>query len=605
MAVFQYLAVAIFVLLVVRFWDLQVRNPGVYQEMAEQNRIRAVPVPAPRGKILDRDGRVIVDNHSSFTLLLNRENLKKEHLRSIAEGLDIDYDQLVARLDRFKRRPAYEPVVIKEELTPEELTFVESHRDPETFPELMLIHAERRLYPKDGLGAHVIGYVGEVSEAELDTPDYSKYQQGQIIGKDGLERQYNETLLGVDGQRRVMVDNRGRERQTLEDKPATPGHDIETTLDLDLQAVAELSIGDRQGAVVALDPRNGEVLAMASRPAFDPNLFAARIQSKDWNALLANPQKPLLNRAIQAQLAPGSTFKPLMALAGLETGVIDDSFHVRCSGGASFYGHWYACWQKHGHGDVEVHRAIEQSCDVFFYTVGNKLGVDRIAHYAEMAGFGHKTGIDLPHEVDGIMPSTQWVMRNYHRKWYAGETISVAIGQGAVTITPLQLASAIGGISMGGVWKTPHLVRDPLHPVSFHKADLNPENVAKVVYGMWSVVNEAGTGGRARLPGISLCGKTGTAQVASTELVKLMKAKGGDTFNNNAWFVGFAPRENPEIVVAALIQAGDEGYIAAPVVRDVIKAYFDKKARRSEPLPALATFLAPQRLLFSLPGMDR
>ncbi len=605
MAVFQYLAVAIFVLLVVRFWDLQVRNPAVYQEMAEQNRIRAVPVPAPRGKILDRDGRVIVDNHASFTLLLNRENLKKEHLRSIAEGLDLDYDQLVARLDRFKRRPAYEPVVIKEELTPDELTFVESHRDPETFPELMLIHAERRLYPKDGLGAHVIGYVGEVSEAELDTPDYSKYQQGQIIGKDGLERQYNETLLGVDGQRRVMVDNRGRERQTLEDKPATPGHDIETTLDLDLQAVAELSIGDRQGAVVALDPRSGEVLAMASRPAFDPNLFAARIHSKDWNALLANPQKPLLNRAIQAQLAPGSTFKPLMALAGLETGVIDDSFHVHCTGGASFYGHWYACWQKHGHGDVEVHRAIEQSCDVFFYTVGNKLGVDRIAHYAEMAGFGHKTGIDLPHEVDGIMPSTQWVMRNYHRKWYAGETISVAIGQGAVTVTPLQLASAIGGISMGGVWKTPHLVRDAMHPVGFHKADLNPENVAKVVYGMWSVVNEAGTGGRARLPGISLCGKTGTAQVASTELVKLMKAKGGDTFNNNAWFVGFAPRENPEIVVAALIQAGDEGYIAAPVVRDVIKAYFDKKARRSEPLPALAAFLAPRRFLFSLPGMDR
>lgn len=598
-AIFQYLSVAIFVLLVVRFWDLQVRNPGIYQEMAEQNRVRSVPVPSPRGKILDRDGRVIVDNHASYTLLLNRENLRPEHLPAIAEGLDLDYDQLVARLDRFRKRPTYEPVVIKEELTPAELTFVESHRDPETFPELMLIHAERRLYPKDGLAAHVIGYVGEVSEAELDSPDFSKYAQGQIIGKDGLERQYNDTLLGVDGQRRVVVDNRGRERQVLDDKPAVPGHDLQTTLDLDLQAVAELSLGERQGAVVALDPRSGEVLAMASRPAFDPNLFAARIRSKDWNALLTNPQKPLLNRSIQAQLAPGSTFKPIMALAGLETGVIDDGFHVHCSGGASFYGHWFACHLKHGHGDVEMHRAIEQSCDVFFYTVGNKLGVDRIAQYAEMAGLGHKTGIDLPHEVDGTMPSTQWAMRNYHRKWYAGETISVAIGQGAVTVTPLQLASAIGGIAIGGVWQKPHLVRDTMHPVSFRKADLNPDHVEKVVYGMWAVVNEAGTGGRARLPGISVCGKTGTAQVASTELVKLMKStKGGESFNNNAWFVGFAPREHPEIVVAALIQAGEEGYIAAPVVRDVLKAYFDKKARRSEPLPALAAFFAPR--LFAL-----
>ncbi len=593
-AIFQYAAVGVFVLLVARFWDLQVKNPGVYQERAEQNRIRAIPVPAPRGRILDRDGRIIVDNHSSYTLLLNRENLKTAHLKEIADGLDLDYDQLVARLEKFKRRPSYEPVVIKEELTPQELEFVDSHRDPGTFPELMLIKAQRRLYPRDGLGAHAIGYVGEVSEAELDSPDFAKYEQGEIIGKDGLERQYNDTLMGVDGQRRVVVDNMGREREVLDDKPAVPGHDLQTTLDLDLQVVAELGLGDREGAVVALDPRTGEVLAMVSKPEFDPNMFSARIKTKDWSALVQNPDKPLLNRAIQAQLAPGSTFKPLMAMAGLETGVIDDGFRVHCSGGASFYGRWFKCWQKHGHGEVDVHRGIVQSCDVFFYTVGNKLGIDRIAQYAEMAGLGHKTGVDLPHEADGIMPSTRWVMRNYHRKWYAGETISVSIGQGAVAVTPLQLASAIGGIVEGGVWKTPHLVRDPMHAVAFRKGDLKPENVAQVIAGMYGVVNEGGTGGSARLPGIAVCGKTGSAQVASNELVKSLKgSKLAGSLKDNGWFVGFAPRDNPEIVVVALVQGGMHGTVAAPIVRDVLKAYFDKRARQMQPLPELAWMRVP------------
>ena len=594
-AIFQYLAVIIFMLLVARFWDLQVKNPAVYQERADQNRIRAVPVPAARGKILDRDGRVIVDNHSSYTLLLNRENLKTAHLHEIADGLNLDYGQLVARLDKFRKRPTYEPVIIKEELTPQELEFVEAHRDPGTFPELTLIRAQRRLYPRDGLAAHVIGTVGEVSENELDSPEFAKYEQGEVIGKDGLERQYNDTLMGVDGQRRVVVDNMGRERAVLDDKPAVPGRDLQTTLDLDLQVVAELSLQGREGAVVALDPRTGEVLAMASRPAFDANLFAARIRTKDWNALVDNPDKPLLNRAIQAQLAPGSTFKPFMAMAGLESGLIDDGFHVHCSGGASFYGRWFKCWNKHGHGDVDVHKGIVQSCDVFFYTVGNRLGIDTIAKYAELAGFGHKTGIDLPHEADGIMPSTRWVMRNYHRKWYAGETISVSIGQGAVAVTPLQLASAIGGIAMGGMWKTPHLVRDATHPVAFRKADFNPDNVAKVISGMFGVVNEGGgTGGKARLQNVAVCGKTGSAQVASNELVKSLK---GNTrlaeLKDNAWFEGFAPRDNPEIVVVALLQGGMHGDRAAPVVRDVMKAYFDKKARQNEPLPQLAIMRMP------------
>ena len=590
MAFFQYLTVAIFLFLVAAFWDLQVRNPAFYSELAEQNSIRSIPVLAPRGKILDRDGRVIVDNHASFSVYLSRENLKWEHLKAIADGLNLDYDDLVQRVHRFDGQPQYVPVIIKEELTPEDLAFVEAHRDPREFLELGLIQAERRLYPKDGFAAHVVGYVGEVSDTELDSPDFLKYHPGDVIGKAGLERQYNDSLMGVDGQKRVMVDSLGHEvGQPISDKEATPGTALQTTLDLDLQSVAELGLGDRPGAVVALDPRSGEILAMVSHPSYDPNLFAGKLTNKEWQDLVNNPLHPLLDRAIQAQLAPGSTFKPIMALAGLQEGVINDDFKVHCSGGASFYGHWYACWRKHGHGEIEVHRAIQQSCDVFFYTVGNKLGIDRIAKYAEMAGFGHKTGVDLPQEAAGTMPSTAWKWKNFRQKWFAGETISVAIGQGAVTVTPLQLASAIGGIAAGGIWETPHLVRDAKTPPA-RRGDLNLENVSKVIDGMYAVVNEpGGTGGLARIPGNSVCGKTGSAQLASNKLLKGTKL--GETMKDTAWFVGFAPRESPEIVVVAMIQFAVHGSYSAPVVRDVIKAYFDKKARQGRPVADLVDYM--------------
>ncbi|MBI1899042.1 MAG: penicillin-binding protein 2 [Acidobacteria bacterium] len=588
--VFQYLTVGVFLFLTTGFWQLQVQTHDVYSEAAERNRIKALPVLAPRGKILDRDGRVVVDNHSSFSLILSRENLKPEHLKPIADGLNLDYDDLVARLRKFRNRPTYEPIIIKEELTPGELAFVEAHRDPETFPEMELIHAQRRLYPRDGFAAHVIGYVGEVSEVELNSIEFAKYEPGDVIGKYGLEREYNDTLMGIDGQRQVMVDNRGREREVIGLKDAVPGKNLQLTIDLDLQAVAELAMEGRRGAVVALDPRNGEVLAMVSRPSYDPNRFAGRIRSADWQQILLNPDKPMINRAIQAQLAPGSTFKPIMLLAGLETGAVDDSFRVFCGGGASFYGRYFRCHQKGGHGNVDVSRALAVSCDVFFYNVGNRLGIDRIAQYAELAGFGGKTGIDLPHEAEGVVPSTKWKIRNFREKWYAGETISVSIGQGALTVTPLQLAVAIGGIATGGVWQKPHLVREPRGIGPARKADVNLDNVLKVINGMYAVVNLGGTGVRARIPNLEVCGKTGTAQLASNEVLKGTAL--GRKLKDNAWFVGFAPRSNPEIVVVALFEGGEHGNLAAPIVRDVIKAHFDKKGRRRTPLLA-SNLVAP------------
>jgi penicillin-binding protein 2 len=590
-AVFQYLTVAVFLFLIGGFWVLQIRDEKANTELAERNRIKTVPLLAPRGKILDRDGRIIVDNHSAFEFRILRDTLKPEHIAAIANGLNMTPEEIRIPLARADSRhiPKYVPVLIKAELTPSELAFVESHQDRDTFPEMELIPNQSRLYPQDGLAAHVIGYVGEVSDQELNTTEFAKYSQGDKVGKEGLERQYNDLLMGVNGQRRFVVDSMGREHvdhdnKDLEFTDFVPGNNLQLTLDLDLQAVAELAMEGRRGAVVAFDPRNGEVLAMVSRPAFDPNLFTRRISKSDWKELTENPDNPLMNRAIQAQFAPGSTFKPIVSIAGLETGMLDPSKTVVCPGGATFYGHYFKCDEVHG--TVDLHRAIVHSCDTYFFTMGNHMGIDRIAEYAELAGIGKKTGIDLPNEKDGLMPSPHWKLRVQREKWYLGETISVAIGQGAVTVTPIQLASALGGLVSGGVWYKPHLVKNA-HIDAPRRADFHAENVAAIVSGMCGVVNEGGTGAGAAIPGLEICGKTGTAQRISNELAKSNKAL-ALAMRDNGWFVGFAPRENPEIVVVALWEGGGKGAFSSPIVRDVIKAYFDKKARQGRPQMSLA-----------------
>jgi penicillin-binding protein 2 len=584
---FQYVTVGVFLFLIAGFWKLQVQNTEIYSEAAERNRIKSTPILAARGKILDREGRVIVDNHSSFSVYLSRENLKDEHLPAIASGLNIELEELQQRLHRFRSRPKYQAIKIKDELTPSDIVFVESHKDPDTFPELELVHVQHRLYPSSNLLAHVIGYVGEVTEAELDLADFAKYNQGDVIGKAGIERQYNDILMGVDGQRQVVVDNKGNEREVIGYKDAEPGRSLQLTIDLDMQIVAELAMEGRRGAVVAMDPRNGEVLAMVSKPAFDPNKFAGRIAKKDWDEIINNPENPMLNRAIQANLAPGSTFKPLMALAALEMGVIDEKTTFTCTGGATFYGHYHRCHSRHG--TVDLHRALTHSCDVYFYNVGNRLGIDNIAKFGELAGFGKETGIDLPFEYRGVLPSSKWKARALRQQWFAGDTISVAIGQGYLAITPIQLAVMTGGIAAGGVWQKPHLVKDP-NRIEPRRGELNLDNVNRVIYGMYGVVNQGGTATVARLPGIDVCGKTGTAQLASNTLLR-SSARLAQELKDNAWFVAFAPRVNPEVVVAVLFESGAHGNLAAPIARDVLKVYFDKKNRNVNRLPTLA--LAP------------
>ncbi len=560
------------------YWRIQVVDAERYIDMAERNRIRSMPIPAPRGVMLDREGRKLVDNYPGFAVLLLRDDPKEvdKYLDAVAEGLNLDATELRQRLEDSRGVADYKPLELKD-ATPADIAFVEAHRAD--IPVLELHLKYHRLYPRDGFMAHVAGHVGEVSEREI-ARSKGRYASGDVIGKAGLERQYNETLMGVDGKRRAIVNSLGREVERLEQTEAIPGKPIQLTIDYDLQAMVEAKMAGQKGAVVALDPRSGEILAMTSHPAPDPNLFATRIPAEEWKRLNEDPDNPMLNRAIQAQLAPGSVFKIMMAAAMLESKAIPETFNTFCPGHATFYGRMFRChvYGKGGHGWMNLHTAITQSCDVFFYNVGQRLGIDRIAYYAERLGLGRPTGIDLPGEASGLVPSETWKQRVFKQKWYAGETISVAIGQGALTSTPLQLAYAIGGIASGGVFRQPHLLKG-LAGVEEYNFPLSENTTEKVTLAMYGVVNEGGTAAGSRLEGVEFCGKTGTSQLISNEgLARLRGRTGGRRFTENAWFVGYAPRRNPEIVVAVLVEHGLHGSsAAAPIARDVIKAYYEKK----------------------------
>jgi penicillin-binding protein 2 len=580
LAVASYVIVGMIGVLLLGFWKLQVIDADKYSSMAERNRVRYIPVIAPRGRMLDRDGRVLVDNRPSFSVLLLRDEPAQveKHLAAISDGLGIPLDDLRDQLNNTKNLPKFQPIIIKPDASPADVAFIESHRSD--IPVLEMIPVQRRRYLPGGFLAHAAGYVGEVSEQQIEASN-GKLRPGDFAGKFGLERQYNDLLQGTDGMRRVVVNSIGKEVDRLATQEAIPGKQIQLTIDYDLQQVAEQSLGARPGAVVALDPRSGEVLAMASHPALDPNDFAVRISGDDWKRLNEDAEKPLLNRAIQAQLAPGSVFKIVMATAMYETRAVPESYTVFCPGYGTFYRRQFKCWVygKSSHGVVDVHKAVNQSCDIFFYNLGVRLGIDRISYYATKFGLGRKTGIDLPSEESGLMPSEEWVQRVFHRKWYPGETVSVAVGQGAVTSTPLQLARLIGGIASGGVFMQPHMLKDAAN-VGEEKFPLSDSTVEKITDDMYGVVNKGGTGAALKLQDIEFSGKSGTAQVIGyATRDRFGKQK---KFLDNAWFVGYAPRRNPEIVVSVLVQESGKhgGEAAGPVVRDIIKAYYDKKNKK-------------------------
>ena len=595
----QYGILLMMLALAAGLWRLQVLGAENYRLQAEQNRIRKEPVLAPRGKLFDRENRLIVDNYPSVSCFLVREQNQNvdADLPLIAKGLNLDLEQLRATLRRFRASPGYQPIPIKLDITADEDAFIEAHKNE--LPELETIHEERRLYPRDGFAAHLVGYVGEVSEEDLNNPRYAYYEPGDVVGKAGVEETYDQLLRGQDGSRDVIVDSHGREVGYLGIQHAIPGQDLKLTIDNDLQRVAEVALGDANGAVVAMDPRNGEILALVSHPSYDPNAFAVRINREDWNQLITNPNHPLMNKAIQDQLAPGSTFKIIMSAAGLQEGVAQD-MHVNCIGGGDFYGRFFHC-DRH-HGVLNISQAIPLSCDTFFYTLAQKLGIDTIAKYATNFGLGQKTGIDLPNEMAGVMPSTQWEMKNFHQRYYPGNTISVGIGQGETQVTPLQLARALGGIASGGHFVRPHVVMEDKNiPADFHQAvldsfpgsgdkdfPLNPDTWSIITDGM-AAATTTGTAAIAHLDGIDFAGKTGTAQVVG----------GGDTHTKggaktpNSWFVGMVPRRNPEIVVAVLQEHGDWGKYSAFVAAQVVATYVNKKRKADHNLLEKASLEKP------------
>ncbi|MGA8743935.1 MAG: penicillin-binding protein 2 [Terracidiphilus sp.] len=589
LAVVQYAVLALMLALTAGLWRLQILGAQNFKMLAEQNRVRKVPVLAPRGKLFDRENRLVVDNYPSVSCFLVREQNRNvdADLPLIAKGLHLDLDQLRATLHRYRTSPGYQPIPIKQDVSADEQAFIEAHRNE--LPELETIEGERRLYPRDGFASALIGYVGEVSEDDLNQTRYAAYEPGDVVGKAGVEEMYDQLLRGQDGSRDVVVDSHGREVGYLGTQHAVPGQDLKLTIDNDLQKAAELAMGDRTGAIVAMDPRNGDILAMVSRPSFDPNAFAVKIDRAEWNKLITDPDHPLMNKAIQAQLAPGSTFKILMSVAGLQEGIAQN-LKVNCTGGWGPYGFFHHCDAKHG--AVDIHNAIPYSCDTYYYQLGDKLGIDRIAKYATEFGYGQKTGIDLPGEQAGLMPSAHWLMKNYHRKWYPDETLDVAIGQGAVEATPLQLARIIGGIASGGHLVRPRVVFPDQLPADFRKdlleslpgsgdvdIPIDPANWEIITDGMAEVTQPAAfhTAGSAHLEGIDLAGKTGTAQVMSHEALD-KTAKGHNT-RPNVWFIGVVPRRNPELVVAVLWEHGEFSYYPARLGARFVAAYVEKQRK--------------------------
>jgi penicillin-binding protein 2 len=572
LALFSYISVAFVVFLLVGFWKLQVVQSGHYADLAEKNGIRSIPIIAPRGTMLDREGRVLVDSYPSFSILLERDNPKllERNLPQIADGLGLTLQDLQQQLDAARFEPKFLPIIIKPAATEGDIAFVESHRADIAMLDLMMV--QRRRYPHGNMLASAIGYVGEISPQDLErNPD--RYKPGDIVGKAGLERQYNDQLEGTDGMRRVVVNSVGKVMRTLDNVEAIPGKPIQLTIDEDLQAVAEADFdkSGKSGGLIAMDARTGEVLAIVSRPTFDPNDFAVRIPPKEWAILNTDPETPLLNRAIQAQLAPGSVFKVVEAAAMLESKAVPANYTAYCPGSATFYGHLYHC--DHAHGQVDLHRALVASCDVYFYNVGKMLGIDLIHEYANDLGLGQRTGIDLPGEEPGLIPSEEWSERVNHHKWWPGSTISVAIGQGPITATPVQLARMIAAVASGGKLIQPHLLKDATGKTS--SFPLSDDTVTQLTDAMWGVVNEPDgtTSGTVKLQNVDFAGKTGTAQTESFAL----QTKLGKHLKENGWFIGIAPRRNPEIVVAALVQGAGWGSSVAPIVRDVVKAYYDKK----------------------------
>ncbi len=598
--VLRIAAIVLFTLIAVAFWKIQVLDHQRYEQLAERQHLRTLPLRAPRGILYDRNGKVLVRNTYSFTIALVREQSANinEAVRRLAAATGVDevrMGEIVANAKK-RRDPLYRPIPLIEHATMAQVAAVTARQVD--LPEIVVQQLPTREYPEGGMAAHLFGYVSEINEAQLQRPEFSELQVGAMIGQAGLEKTYNALLQGKDGKRMVAVNSRGREIEKLGEQDPVDGDRLQLTVDADLQKAMEDSFraSGYSGAGALLDPRTGEILALSSLPSYDPNAFASGLDAAAYNRLNNDPLKPFTNRVIQGTYSPGSSFKILMSTAALEEGVITPDTKVFCPGYYDFGGRRFKCSRQDGagHGVVDVRHALEVSCNVFFYNIGAKMNIDTIHAYAEKMGLTGKTGVDLPNERDSLVPSTEWKRRVYKQDWYPGETISVSIGQGAVNVTPLALATMISTVANGGTLITPHILKAVDQGTGWVSAGaapvrsqffMKPDNLQAIRDGLWMVVNGAGTGGNARVLGRDVAGKTGTAQLIGNEAKKATQGKTDLDLRDNGFFVFFAPRDNPEISGIIYAEHGLHGSNAALIAHHVIETYFAKKD--GHPLPVL------------------
>lgn len=572
---------AIGLLVLAYYWKVQVLGFRKFVGMAEANRTRLRVLASPRGLIRDRNGDILADNRASFKVSLNREAMPDPatSLPAIASLLDINIDGLRARLEQYRDVPKFEPVVIEDGLSSLDIAPIESRRLE--FPMLVVEAEPQRYYPFGSLAAHVLGYLQERTPEELaKAPRGRVLRAGEMVGKTGVEREYDHILRGADGQVFEIVDSLGRVQGEGGRQNPVPGQDIELELDRRLQAVAEEMLAGREGVIIALDPSSGAILAMASSPTFEPNRFITRFTMPEWLRLTQDPAAPLENRAIRGLYAPGSIFKIVMGLGGLDFGFVSPSTTVFCSGSTEIYGAVRHCWFAPGHGSMDIVEAIKNSCNIYFYQLGRRMGIDMIALAADRAGLGWATGIDLAGEKTGLVPSSEWKERALKTPWFPGETISVAIGQGQLQVTPLQVAALTAFVAERGRHVRPRLLRaapglaPPAQYAARPERGFKPAAFESVIAGMWKSVNDGGTGQGAFVAGLDICGKTGSTQVLSREAAEKL-ARSGREIKTHSWFTGFAPRDDPRLVVTVLVEfGGGGGATAAPLAGRLFSTFF-------------------------------
>ncbi len=557
------------------YWFVQVVQGGYYRELADNNRLNKVPINAPRGLIFDRHQRRLVDNVPSYDLLLDR---------SLASNLDASLDfatgilarprtDLEQALASSRNSSQFAPVLIAESLSLSQVARFSAERLEH--PEFDIDVGHLRVYRHGPLTAHLLGYLGEVTREDL-VAEGSSYEPGDLAGKRGIELAFEKNLRGTDGERVVVVDSRGRPRSEYGSTLASPGTDVELTLDLELQQEAARYFENRVGSAVVLDPRNGDILVMVSAPSYNPNGFARRLDRSEWQALVEAPHNPLQNRALQNTHSPGSLFKIVVATAGLSEGVVDRSDSVFCGGSTTIYNRRFRCWKRSGHGWMRLREAIKESCDVYFYHLGQKLGISRIAEFARRFGLGERTGVPIAGEKQGLVPDLDWSLRVRGSTWYPGETISVAIGQGPLLATPLQIASMMAIVANGGLKMVPRLDRNAPVPAPV-ALPLDRAALETVREALWAVVNEKGTGASARVEGVDIAGKTGTVQVIEQKSW-IDSEDLPFEHRDHAWFASFAPADHPELVVVVFVEHGGKGSrVAAPLAKILYERYFDNR----------------------------